>query len=180
MRQRTVYRGTAATPRSVAAGRGLQFVQNAKSVVLVAQPASRQASVDINRTPENNDKSDKSVRETSDKGDHSVTHHSVTDAVDGHRDNNIDDVQNRVSACAKQSTNYREADGSDNTVRHDAGGSEVERARVRCETDNKTSPESTTDSVDELSRVRANLRSNNPRLSSTSYRFTSSKQTSRH
>jgi len=85
-----------------------------------------------------------------------------------------------VSACAKQSTNYREADGSDNTVRHDAGGSEVERARVRCETDNKTSPESTTDSVDELSRVRANLRSNNPRLSSTSYRFTSSKQTSRH
>jgi len=161
--------GTAVTPTSVPGtsvpgGRGLQFVQNTKSVVLLAQTGSRQVSVDTARTKQNS------------KNGKIETDRDIKERAD-----NVDDELQRVSG-----TNDTRTSSSESALRRstsaDAGGGTVgqvstaEQLEVEREADNKSS----TDGVDDLlSRVRANLRSNSVRPVSTSRRFTGAKHTTR-
>ena len=155
-----VERSTSITRRqtqAVSTGRGLQFVQSAKSVVLLAQTSSRKASDDTAENSENR----RTERKFSDGGT-SRRNYSASD---------VEQQQDTVSDI-KLCTNNNRPDISSTTDTLERPDADYKASRMTTTADGGD---------DELSRVRANLRSN-VRPTSTSRHFTgaATKNTTRY
>ena len=158
-----VERSTSITRRqtqAVSTGRGLQFVQSAKSVVLLAQTSSRKASDDTAENSENR----RTERKFSDGGGGSTSRRNYSAS-------DVEQQQDTVSDIKLWSNNNR-PDISSTTDTLERPDADYKASRMTTTADGGD---------DELSRVRANLRSN-VRPTSTSRHFTgaATKNTTRY